>query len=694
MRHWKPWLKENLEKRGIKTSNELYPEDWSPDYVKWKNVFEKNSITESTTFIGHSAGTAFLLRWLGENKKKVDKLILVAPSLTKSDKYKYLSKLKDFTYDSSLKKYFNKLIIFYSDNDSNSIIESAKDVHSKLGGDLVHIKGKGHFCYDDMGTEEFHELLEAIIGVDEAYIDDGILFNSDQFNGLNNREALPKISDWLVKNKSGKKVLNYKIRDWLISRQRYWGTPIPIVYCGKCGAVPVPEKDLPILLPEKATFTGQGNPLANTPEFVNTTCPTCKGKAKRETDTMDTFVDSSWYFLRFCNSNFHEFAFDKEAVKYWMPVDQYIGGAEHAVMHLLYARFFTKVLKDMSLVNFDEPFKKLFNQGILYKDGHKMSKSFGNVVTQEEMSRNYGIDTAKLFLLFMSSPEKDMEWSDKGVDGVFRFANRFYRLAEEYKKGEEGSTQTESASSNKSKDKYIESKTHRTIKSVTETIENFEFNKSIGHIMGFVNSLQGNLEYISQRTFRNSMETLCLLLSPFAPHLTEEVWENLGNKLFVSTEKWPKFDSKKIDEKAEYSEDFVMKVIGDVKEVLSLLKIEKPKQINIFVSEDWKYGLFNHIKKQLEKTHNIGEIIKDIMKDPEIRRHGNDVPAIVAVVVKDPSRIPEIILTQKDELEILECSKSIIEKELRLKMEIAPADKSNSPRAKKAEPGKPGIEIV
>lgn len=515
----------------------------------------------------------------------------------------------------------------------------------------------------------------------EAYTDDGILFSSGQFNGLGNREALPKISDWLVKTKAGKKVLNYKIRDWLISRQRYWGTPIPVVYCGKCGAVPVPEKDLPILLPEKAEFTGQGNPLANTPEFVNTKCPQCGGKARRETDTMDTFVDSSWYFLRFCNPQFHDFAFDKKSVNYWMTVDQYIGGAEHAVMHLLYARFFTKVLKDMDLVNFDEPFAKLFNQGILYKDGHKMSKSFGNVVTQEEISEKYGIDTARLFLLFVGSPEKEMEWSDKGVDGVFRFVNRVYRLGEEYKKGDG------------SKDRYIESKMHRAIKSVTETIENFEFNKSIGHIMGFVNNLSGNLEYVSQKIFRDSMETLCLLLSPFAPHLSEEVWETLDNKPFVSTEKWPKFDPKKINEKAEYSEDFIRKVVGDVKEVLILLKIERPKQVNIFVSENWKYELFKQIKSLLEKTRNIGEILKEVMKDVEMKRYGKDVPAIVGGIVKDPSKLPELVLSQKEELGILEFSKSVLEKEFGCKIEIVPADKSVSPRAKKAEPGKPGIEV-
>jgi len=516
---------------------------------------------------------------------------------------------------------------------------------------------------------------------EEAYTDDGILFNSGQFDGMANKEALPKIADWLVKNKNGKKVLNYKIRDWLISRQRYWGTPIPIVYCTKCGMIPVPEKDLPILLPEKAVFTGQGNPLANTQEFVNTKCPKCGGKAKRETDTMDTFMDSSWYFLRFCNPHTDSFAFDKEAVKYWMPVNQYIGGAEHAVMHLLYARFFTKVLKDMGLVNFDEPFERLFNQGILYKDGHKMSKSFGNIVTQEEMSEKYGIDTARLFLLFVGSPDKEMEWSDKGVEGVYRFVNRMYRLLENYK--EKSSI----------KDEYIESKRNKIIKVITEQIENFEFNKAIGSIMGCVNGIQSNLEYMSEKYFKKSMETLSLLLCPFAPHLSEEIWEKLGNKGFVSLQKWPKPDAKKIDEKAEYLEELGDKTVSDIKEVLILLKIEKPKKISLYVSDEWKYSLFKKVKSLLDKTHNTSEILKEIMKDPETRKHGKDVPGIVGALVKDPSRIPSVILSQKEELNSLESSKGLIEKELGCKIEILPADKSTSPRARKAEPGKPGIEV-
>ncbi len=514
-----------------------------------------------------------------------------------------------------------------------------------------------------------------------AHENKGVLKNSGQFNGKRVEDVIDEMCKWMEKKGFGEKNITYKIRDWLISRQRYWGTPIPIIYCEKCGMVPVSEKDLPILLPEKAIFTGQGNPLANTQEFVNTKCPECGVKAKRETDTTDTFMDSSWYFLRFCNPHKDSFAFDKKAVKYWMPVNQYIGGAEHAVMHLLYARFFTKVLKDMGLVDFDEPFEKLFNQGILYKDGHKMSKSFGNVVTQEEMSERYGIDTARLFLLFVGAPDKEMEWSDKGVEGVYRFVNRVYRLLEDH----EGKSII--------KDRYIESKRNAVIKTVTEQIENFEFNKAIGNIMGYVNNIQSSLEHTSEKTLKRSMETLCLLLCPFAPHLAEEIWEKLGNREFVSLQGWPKHDPKKINLKAEYSEELANKTVSDIREVLTLIKIEKPKQINIFVSENWKYQLFKDVRKYLEKTHNTGEILKEVMKDPEMKKRGKDVPEIVGALVKDPSRIPGIILNEKEELELLEESKPVLEKEFSCKVEIMPADKSISPRARKAEPGKPGIEV-
>ncbi|MBI2109659.1 leucine--tRNA ligase, partial [Candidatus Woesearchaeota archaeon] len=352
--------------------------------------------------------------------------------------------------------------------------------------------------------------------ISRAYTDEGRLVNSKEFNGINSREAIEKISRYVEKQKFGKRAIQFKIRDWLISRQRYWGTPIPIIYCNKCGIQTVPEKDLPVLLPEKVKFTGRGNPLFTNEGFLKVKCPKCKLDAMRETDTMDTFVDSSWYFLRY-TSNKSKKAFDDKAVKYWMPVDQYIGGAEHAVMHLIYARFFTKVLRDLGYLDFDEPFTRLFNQGIVYKDGNKMSKSFGNVVNPEELGEKYGIDSGRVFVLFVASPDKDMEWSDQGVQGVFRLLNKAYSLVDKNRV-------------NKS-DKSVVSKMHKTIKQITWHMEKLETNKALINLFEFVNYLH-NKESIS----KESLEKLIALLSPFAPHLAEEMWEKIGNKEFVSVE--------------------------------------------------------------------------------------------------------------------------------------------------------------
>ncbi|HDD46401.1 MAG TPA: leucine--tRNA ligase, partial [Candidatus Aenigmarchaeota archaeon] len=252
--------------------------------------------------------------------------------------------------------------------------------------------------------------------MERAYVDDGIMVNSGKFNGMHNREAMKKIVEYLEELGVGKAKVEYKLRDWLISRQRYWGTPIPIIYCEKCGVVPVKEEDLPVLLPDDVKFTGKGNPLQTSKTFLNVSCPKCGGKARRETDTMDTFFDSSWYFFRYCSPNTSNAPFDKEAVEYWCPVDQYIGGIEHATMHLIYARFFTKALRDLGLVSIDEPFTNLLTQGMVIKDGAKMSKSLGNVVDPGEMIEKYGADTVRLFILFASSPEKELEWSDKGIE--------------------------------------------------------------------------------------------------------------------------------------------------------------------------------------------------------------------------------------------------------------------------------------
>ena len=387
-----------------------------------------------------------------------------------------------------------------------------------------------------------------------AYVEEGVLVNSNKFSGSKSSDAIKKISDYIEKNKLGKKTVNYKLRDWLISRQRYWGTPIPVIYCDKCGIIPVPEKELPVLLPEDINFKTTGNPILTSKTFVDTKCPKCKGKARRETDTMGGFMDSSWYFLRFCSPQEKDKAFDKKDVSYWMPVDQYIGGIEHAVGHLIYSRFFTKALRDLGMLKIDEPFSALFNQGFVYRYGRKMSKSYGNTVTQEEVSKKYGIDTARLFLMFVASPEKPMEWTDEGIEGSFRIINKIIRFKEKIGKS----------------DDRQDSKINMTVKKVTESIDKFEYPKAIISIIEFIDSLS--------EISRKNYEALLKLISPFCPHIAEELWHNLGNKNFISLEKWPVCDEKRINPELEKQEQAIEQLIADVNNIIRILKEKQGKE--------------------------------------------------------------------------------------------------------------------
>ncbi|MHB8173035.1 MAG: leucine--tRNA ligase [Nitrospirota bacterium] len=387
-----------------------------------------------------------------------------------------------------------------------------------------------------------------------AYVNEGVLISSGQFDGIPNAEGKEKIADYLQSKGIGKKTVNYRLRDWGISRQRYWGTPIPIIYCDSCGTVPVPEKDLPVLLPTDVTFTGLGaSPLTTSKEFLSVKCPVCGADASRETDTMDTFMDSSWYFLRYTGWD-NNSPFKKENATYWMSggdrstgggVDQYIGGIEHAVLHLLYARFFNKALRDLGLSEADEPFRNLLTQGMVIKDGAKMSKSKGNVVDPDELIREYGADTARLFSLFASPPEKDLEWSDQGVDGSFRFLSRIFRFVHENLDVIKSAGTPEGEAS--AKVKILRRATHKTIKKVTDDIEDrFHFNTAIASIMELVNALyqfvpdKGNRE--DGAALREAVETLILLISPFAPHIASELWEALGKDTGTETIPWPIFD--------------------------------------------------------------------------------------------------------------------------------------------------------
>ncbi|HEC93218.1 MAG TPA: hypothetical protein ENI51_09545, partial [Candidatus Atribacteria bacterium] len=348
----------------------------------------------------------------------------------------------------------------------------------------------------------------------------------------------------------------------------------PIIYCDKCGIVPVPEKELPVELPKDVKFGGQGNPLETNEDFIKTTCPKCGGPAKRETDTMDTFIDSSWYFFRYCDPTNDKAPFDKNKVKYWCPVDQYIGGIEHAILHLLYARFFTKVMRDIGLVDIDEPFSRLLCQGMITKNGAKMSKSIGNIVEPSEIIKKYGADTARLFILFTALPEKEFEWSDRGVESCFRFIKRVWKLVTEDALLSEKIT---------NKDKYILTKLQRTIKDVTEKIAGFQFNLAVGSLMGFVNAVQKYKELpVNKKIYNEVIENLIVLLTPFTPHVCEEMWELLGHKPFVSLAKWPEPDESKIDEEVERMEEVVSKTVEDIREIIKITK-KRPKKIYLYV---------------------------------------------------------------------------------------------------------------
>ena len=405
-----------------------------------------------------------------------------------------------------------------------------------------------------------------------AYTEPGIMINSNKFNGMNSEEAKEAIADELERQGLGNRKINYKIRDWCFSRQRYWGAPIPIIYCDKCGLVPVPEAELPVLLPENIDFSpGWPAPLARCKEFINTTCPNCGGQAVREGDTMDTFVFSAWYFLRFSDPQNKEEIFSPQNINYWLPVDQYIGGIEHATVHLVYARFFTKVMFDMGLIKFSEPFTRLFTQGMIYKDGAKMSKSKGNVVTPDTINDRFGVDASRMFILFVGPPEQDAEWSDRGVEGASRFLRRVWRIiTENLNIFKEKLSYTEETLTPKG-EKLLK-KLHQTIKKVTEDIEKyFHFNTAIAAIMELVNEMYSYsaspLNNEEKAVFKEAGENLIIMLSPFAPHITEELWHIIGKTTSVHLQTWPKWKEKFLKE-----EEFllVVQINGKVRDRLIL----------------------------------------------------------------------------------------------------------------------------
>lgn len=446
----------------------------------------------------------------------------------------------------------------------------------------------------------------------EAFVAEGNMINSGEFDGMNNMEAIDKMIEKLEKAGIGKKTVNYRLRDWLISRQRYWGTPIPMIYCDDCGWVPEKEENLPIMLPEDVEFTGKGeSPLATSKTFADAVCPKCGKPAKRELDTMDTFLDSSWYFLRYCDAKNDKEVFDKDKAKYWMNVDQYIGGVEHAILHLMYARFFQMALHDLGYVEHTEPFENLLTQGMVIKDGRKMSKSIGNVVTPAEIIDKYGADTARLFILFAAPPEKELDWSDKGVEGSFRFINRVYKLV--YENIEKyGKVDTVFKAETKA-DKQLLYVLNATIKKVGEDVgDRFNFNTAISSIMELVNEMYKykELKEFNKELYRDVLNKLVLILAPFTPHLCEEMWQGLGFEESVHKQSWPEIDEEAL---VKDTIEIVVQINGKVK-----LKL------------DVENGL---TKEELEKVCMEDESVKELAE-------GKSVIKIIAV----PNKLVNIVV--------------------------------------------------
>jgi leucyl-tRNA synthetase len=379
----------------------------------------------------------------------------------------------------------------------------------------------------------------------EAFTEYGVSINSGEFTGLLTEQAKEKMAAFAEAKGFGKKETIFRLKDWGVSRQRYWGTPIPVIYCPKDGMVAVPDKDLPVVLPPNPNLTGEGDsPLATTPEFVNTTCPKCGGPARRETDTMDTFVDSSWYFYRYCDPHNSNAPFDSAKVKYWFPIDQYIGGITHAILHLLYSRFWCKVMRDLGLIDHSEPATRLFTQGMVLKGGIAMSKNRGNVVGAHDMADKYGADTGRLYTLFAAPPEKDLEWSEESIDGAWRFLNRVYRLIERHANALlETKAATESVSAPSDKEKRLLRKAHQTLQRVTADFETrWHFNSAIALIMELTNEIYGSEpldDGVRAEVQKEVLELLTLMLAPMTPHIAEEMWEMLGHADGLSTSAWP-----------------------------------------------------------------------------------------------------------------------------------------------------------
>ncbi|MDZ4165363.1 MAG: leucine--tRNA ligase [Smithellaceae bacterium] len=485
----------------------------------------------------------------------------------------------------------------------------------------------------------------------EAYTEEGILVNSGPFNGLPSTEALEVIADYLASNGLGRKTIQYRLRDWGISRQRYWGTPIPIIYCDRCGAVPVPQQDLPVELPLDVDITGEGgSPLARHRAFFEVSCPKCAKPARRETDTMDTFVESSWYFARFCSPDFNDIpGLDRKRIDYWMPVDQYIGGIEHAILHLLYSRFYTKMLRDFGVMGADEPFRRLLTQGMVCKEtmscpthgylfpeevagdacshcqetviigkNEKMSKSLKNVVDPDYLIDQYGADTARLFCLFTAPPEKDLEWSDQGVEGSYRFLNRVWRITIDYLEDVTGIEAHRGQAPLEGDLRVLRRKTHQTIRKVTSDIEErFHFNTAISAVMELVNALYqlprpAKEDRIALSVVREAIETVIIMMAPFVPHMTEELWAALCGGKPLTDISWPDYDP---DIAAVDEITIVLQINGKVRSRLEVPADADEESIKKRAALDDRLNRHLEGKRVVKQIYVPGKLLNLVVRD-------------------------------------------------------------------------------
>ncbi|MFX1377858.1 MAG: leucine--tRNA ligase [Promethearchaeota archaeon] len=563
-----------------------------------------------------------------------------------------------------------------------------------------------------------YELNEA--KMTRAYEGAGVLVNSEEFDGLDNQTATYEITEKLDKLGMGHLTINYKLRDWGISRQRYWGCPIPIIYCTKCGMIPVPYEDLPVYLPKDVEFTGTGNPLKTSKNFVNIQCPKCGNSAKRETDTMDTFIDSSWYFLAYCDppSVKSKIPYSKNLVNYWGNVDQYIGGIEHAVMHLIYARFFTKVGRDLDLHKFDEPFQSLLTQGMINKahpfcnncnsflmkadlntmrcrkcgnvnliqKSVKMSKSYGNTVNPGDIIKKYGADAARFFILFGASPDSGLEWSDEGVDYAYRFIKSTFKLLTD--------PLTNIRNSTNIRDTLIRYYLNKTVKKVTENIDKLEIRNAVNNIIQFTSELiKYKSEGVKKEFFEECREKFILLLHPIAPHITEEIWEIIGRKDYVSLVSWPHYDKKLLTKESDHKWNLMNNIIDDINKIKIAMKIDSLNKISIIIADQWKLKFYNRLMAILDETKNQGEIMKILMQESELKKYGKLVNQNIIKILKNVGKYPKFTLSTDDEYYFFNEIKPIIEDRFHSEVEIKFEKDSTAQKAAQALPSKPAIII-